>query len=215
MGDGVRLAAGMAKTLSADKVLVKARIDESLSHVQACDVADLSTLAERMQWVLEYLSKTEGKNVSARELARRAGLNSEASVGHIIRGIVKRPSADVLGSIARAAGVSFDWLNDNKGEPVAASVRTTATDRVHPVIAEVGKAEGFSDAEMAAATAMIAGVKGTADMTQEQALDHLETVRGARRRQERSAFNSIVRDKGASALDELSGGRGGSSKRRR
>lgn len=59
------------------------------------------------------------------------------------------------------------------------------SDRTHPTIAAVAKSLGYSEQEAVAASAIVFGLAGTADMTEREALDLLEDVRHARRRQER------------------------------
>jgi len=73
------------------------------------------SLAKRLQSVLDELAEREGKKISQRELARRAGLKSEAHIGLILKGTVTRPSADILAPIARAGGVELAWLSDGGG----------------------------------------------------------------------------------------------------
>lgn len=57
------------------------------------------------------------------EMSRVAGLKSEAHVGMIARGTVKSPAPETLRLIARAFGVTTDWLITGEGErPTASSV---------------------------------------------------------------------------------------------
>lgn len=97
-------------------------VDEVISRQQGAPVT-ASTLAERLQSVLDDLSAKEGRPVSARELARRAGLKSEVHVGLMLRGKVTRPRVDILRQIAVASGVELDWLSSGEGPR-----RSTGTD---------------------------------------------------------------------------------------
>src|SRR5690606_8018057 len=74
-------------------------------------IPDMSTLSERMAWVLEL------NGDSARSLSLRAGL-SQSHVGQIKRGDVgKRTSPEVLMKIAEAANVDYTWLSTGEGLP--------------------------------------------------------------------------------------------------
>lgn len=54
--------------------------------------------------------------VSAREVARLAGLSSEAHVGMIIRGSVESPTVSTIAAIARALGCTVGYLIAGEGE---------------------------------------------------------------------------------------------------
>ncbi len=73
-------------------------------------------LADRIDWLLEDL------DVSARELARRAGLH-ESHVWVMVSRLRSRPesapSTETVDAIARAAEVSFEWLATGRGAPRA------------------------------------------------------------------------------------------------
>lgn len=71
----------------------------------------METLASRVNWLLQ---QTE---MSARALSLKAGL-SPNHVGMLARGTVAtRPAHDTLAALARAAGVSVEWLASGEGEP--------------------------------------------------------------------------------------------------
>ena len=174
------------------------------------DSMELKTRLERLLWLVEHRA---GGN--QRELARKAELAS-SHIGTMLTRLRRNPDADIEGGtvtkIALATGVHEAWIISGR-EPRDISIPrapTMISDRIHPVIARVGKTNGFTDAEIEGASGMLFGLAGTSDMTEEQALDHLETVRGARRRQERAfkVSTATVRDSGGSALDDLSGGKG-------
>lgn len=120
------------------------------------------------------LSKQEGKKVSERGLSRRAKLKSEAHVGHLKRGLVERPSGEMLEAIARAGGVSVAWFISGNGDPFAGKNVSTVSDRVHPVIAAAAKAARYTNHEAELASLSIRGLTGTASMTEEQALEFLQ-----------------------------------------
>lgn len=140
-GEGTRF---MAKTLASANALVNLAIDDSVSHMQDCGMAE-ENLADRVQSILDELK------VSARELARKAGLSSESHVGLILAGRVKRPSGDVLAAIAKAGNVELQWLTSGtsprrrsrRGEP------TVETDERYEAINAargMARAEGYDEA---------------------------------------------------------------------
>lgn len=212
MADGARTL--MTKFLASTRTLVNSQIDESLSHRQDCGVTDESTLAGRVQWILADLAAKEGKTISARELARRAGLKSEAHVGLLTQGRLTRPSAQMLEAIARAGGVRLEWLSSGKlPRETNASSPTISSDRIHPVIAAVAAAARYTDHEAELASTSIRGLAGTSSMTEEQALEFLARARMTIRDNARAlaapapAPTPVVED-APSALEELGGGKG-------
>lgn len=66
-----------------------------------------NTLAERLKWARETIAR-----VSQEELARRAGV-SQGTIGNIESG-TRRAPRDLL-EIAKAAGVSAEWLKYGRG----------------------------------------------------------------------------------------------------
>lgn len=66
-----------------------------------------------------------GANVSHESVSHAAGL-SAGHVGVIVNGHVKSPRVDATARIARALGVSLDWLVSGEGpepDPMAVSAR--------------------------------------------------------------------------------------------
>lgn len=83
----------------ADKILLPATL-----HA-------VDTLAARLQWVLTQTG------LSARGLSLKAGL-ADGHVGLILRGTVgKRLSDTTIAALAKAGGVSSEWLARGVGEP--------------------------------------------------------------------------------------------------
>jgi len=170
----------MAKVLAPAKVLVNSAVGESLRHGDHVGMSNDTTLAQRVKWVLETLSKREGKKVSARELARRAGLSSESHVGLMVSGVVTDPSATILQKLAAAAGVNLDWLSSGIGLPESPpELRrvTFSADRVHDAMNAVGSRLGYTDQEIETASASVRGLTGSASMTEEQAVEFLQKAR--------------------------------------
>lgn len=98
-----------------------------------------TTLAERIQWILD----TRGWSQS--ELARRAGLAARSHIERIMktadREQAKGPTAAVLAKIARAADVELLWLTTDEGP--RERVRLT----IHPAIARVAASVEGATAE--------------------------------------------------------------------
>lgn len=87
-------------------------------------------LKERFESVLQETG------MSAREWARKAGLKSETSVGHILNEHTKTMNPESLAALAIAAGVSVEWLTfgtlDKTGRPVPLPVyRRPAAELAH------------------------------------------------------------------------------------
>lgn len=70
----------------------------------------MDTIADRIRWILET------RDLSARALSKRAGL-ADGHVSMILRGLVgKGVTAETLAQIARAGGVSVQWLATGEGQ---------------------------------------------------------------------------------------------------
>jgi len=69
----------------------------------------MQTLGERLAHILKL------RGWSGRELARRAKLASEGSVGHVIQGVTKGMRMESLQAIADAAHVRLEWLSAGTG----------------------------------------------------------------------------------------------------
>ena len=139
---------------------------------------DVDPVAERL---LVILTET---GLSARALSKKAGA-SHGFVQSIIDGHSKSPSADRLRAVADAAGYSRAWLTSGDGPPKLSASLRLVSDRIHPTIERVGKVARYSDEEIEAASGMVRGLDGTADMTEEQANELLMRARMTRRDAER------------------------------
>jgi transcriptional regulator with XRE-family HTH domain len=74
--------------------------------------------------------------MSARQLAIRAGLESETHVGLIEHAKRKTPSGETIAKLARALGVSMEWLQTGEGttpnrEALRSLVRAEHSDSDH------------------------------------------------------------------------------------
>lgn len=73
------------------------------------------TLEERILWILEH------RGLNQRELSIKAGLSSPSHVGTLLTRLRKNPDreADVgtLRALAKAGGVSYEWLSSGEGSP--------------------------------------------------------------------------------------------------
>ncbi len=77
----------------------------------------VSSLAERLQWILDNRLDAKGKAWSRRSLSLAAGL-SQSHVGQLIRGTLgDRPAAETVAAIAAAAQVDVVWLMTGTGGP--------------------------------------------------------------------------------------------------
>jgi transcriptional regulator with XRE-family HTH domain len=132
---------------------------------QSQDVA--SGLAERVKSILEEMQ------ISRRELSRRAGLHP-SHVEQLTANRVARPSQDVLDKIARAAGVSLEWLATGTGP------RTRTSDAVPAIVLQIASAEGYSDLEAEVAASLIRGLPH-GELSEDAARELLERARLARR----------------------------------
>lgn len=79
----------------------------------------MDTLSARIRWILDNRTNpaTGEPWREAQALAEAAGLKSPAHVGMMLRGDVRNPRPDTLVPVARAAGVSFEWLQRGVGSP--------------------------------------------------------------------------------------------------
>ena len=101
-----------------------------------------TTLAERMQWILDNRTQKGGAKWDAKTLSVEAGL-SPSHIGQILRGETTKPRLDTLLKIAEAGHVSASWFASGKGHPdgddVAAVTRSESEVPVH------GNAVGFAE----------------------------------------------------------------------
>lgn len=128
---------------------------------QACSYAGESavvkspgmSLLERMREVMRM------RQWSEREWARRAGLKEEANVNQIMRALRKDADAEKIAgtaavwvALARAAGVSLDWLLTGRGSPHSFTVDVHDDPRYPSRARVIGVAHllGFSEAAISA-----------------------------------------------------------------
>jgi len=86
-------------------------------------IGGVSTLSERIVFILENCRQKDGTKWDAKALSRAAGL-SPSHVNMMKNGRVMKPGGEVLAQIARAAQVSSRWLTTGEGpvtEPAAAA----------------------------------------------------------------------------------------------
>jgi hypothetical protein len=76
----------------------------------------VTTLAERIQWILDNCRDPSGEPWTAKSLSQAADL-ADTHVGMMKRGTVKKVTHETLAKLARAAGVSHHWLVTGEGEP--------------------------------------------------------------------------------------------------
>ena len=86
------------------------------SFLSAGKLLAVSTLADRIEWILEHREGPGGKPWSARGLSTAAGL-AQAHVGMMKRGDAKSVTGETLAAVARTAGVSLHWLTTGEGSP--------------------------------------------------------------------------------------------------
>lgn len=79
-------------------------------------IPDVSTLSERVEWILENRARPDGRPWSQRGLSAASGL-SPAHVGMMLRGDAKAVKGETLTGLARAASVSLRWLVTGEGSP--------------------------------------------------------------------------------------------------
>lgn len=91
----------------------------------------VSTLDERIQWILDNCTREDGQRWNQKSLSQAAGLGDN-HVGMMRRGTVKKPTADSLASIARAAKVSYRWLASGEGDPFGDASAPDATESSSP-----------------------------------------------------------------------------------
>ena len=109
-----------------------------LTRVVRCVIlAGVKSVADRILWILAQ------RNISQRELARKAGLR-DAHIGVIVSRSRKNPEAnienDTLAAIARGGDVSLRWLATGEGSPDPTEEELSA----RPVL---GNLPGWGDAE--------------------------------------------------------------------
>lgn len=80
-------------------------------------LADVTTLGDRIQYILDRVPSPSGEKWNAKSLSQAAGLPSDAHVGMLKRGTVKTGRGDTLAKIASAARVSLRWLSTGEGSP--------------------------------------------------------------------------------------------------
>lgn len=102
----------MLSSYASAKILSTSRDNPAADKILlAGTLGGVETLALRLQWVLNQTG------VSARGLSLKAGL-AGGHVGLMLRGTAgKRPSDETIAKLARAAGVSHEWLARGEGEP--------------------------------------------------------------------------------------------------
>ncbi len=125
-------------------------VDESLSQGQPPAVAKETTLADRVKSILDELSELEGKEVSARELSRRAGFKSESHVGLLLPTKagppkVTNPTHETLRAIADVGNVELEWLSSGK-PPRRRGAQTVVRDDRYaalPAIRKMAETDGY------------------------------------------------------------------------
>ena len=102
----------MLSSYASAKILSTSRGNPAADKILlAGTLGGVETLALRLQWVLDQTG------LSARALSLKAGL-AGGHVGLMLRGTAgKRPADETLAKLARAAGVSQEWLARGVGEP--------------------------------------------------------------------------------------------------
>lgn len=138
------------------------------SFVRMPDLSDAEN--ERIRAAL--LRYMEREQITKAECARRIGV-SQPTLSVFMSGN-QGMAFKTSEAVAKLLGVEHDELLGKKRR-----VRV-AVDAIHPVVAEVAKARGFSDEEAEYATASLRGFAGF-EMTEAVALDLLEKARVNRR----------------------------------
>jgi transcriptional regulator with XRE-family HTH domain len=92
----------------------------------------VDTLSDRVRWILDNTRSPSGEKWSGRALSNAAGLKSSAHVGMIVRGTAVDVKVDTLAAIARAAGVSLEWLSTGHGSPSGPEPSVHASDGEEP-----------------------------------------------------------------------------------
>lgn len=101
-----------------------------------------TTLAERMQWIIDNRRREGGARWDAKTLSVAAGL-APSHVGQIVRGETTNPRLDTLRKIAETAGVSESWFTSGKGTPD--SDDAAAVSRAESEVPTHGNAAGFAE----------------------------------------------------------------------
>ena len=126
----------------------------------------MTTLAERLRWVLDHQHAPNGDPWTPKALSRAAGLG-ESHVGQIASGTVTDPRGTTLEKIARAAGVSHAWLASGAGVPV----ESERDDHAHP---PAPPSDGYDDPRFNALPnwpELLAGARRAAPSTPEWVWD--------------------------------------------
>lgn len=99
----------MIESCPVDRILSSASTGQSF--IRRGKLADVTTLADRIEWILA------SRGTSARALSLAAGL-SQSHVGQLKRGqLSSQVAAGTLAAIARAAHVDPHWLQTGEGSP--------------------------------------------------------------------------------------------------
>lgn len=132
-------------------------VDEKLSQGHPRRVAEKTTLADRVKSILDELSEVEGKEVSARELSRRAGFKSESHVGLLLPTKagppkVTNPTHETLRAIADVGNVELEWLSSGKPPRRRAAQTVERADRYTALAAvrKMAETDGYPPAFVAA-----------------------------------------------------------------
>lgn len=106
-------------------------------------------MAEELGWKTRLRALLKERGWTSRELAERAGLRSETHVASLLsRSGPRSPNGDTLVQLARALGVSSDWLmSGEEASPVAPSA-VVVRDELPPEGAKrFGDLPGWAEAE--------------------------------------------------------------------
>ncbi len=108
------------------------------SGCTAASVHGVSTLPERLQWILDHRRRPDGRKWVHTALSAAAKL-SKNHIGQMLKGRVTKPDTETLTDIARVAGVSAAWLITGKGSPDDDddAIGPTRSDDVRPVFANL------------------------------------------------------------------------------
>jgi transcriptional regulator with XRE-family HTH domain len=124
----------------------------------------MSSLAERLQWVLDH------RGLTAHALSKKAGL-AGGHVGLIITGKAgKRTAGKTLEQIAKAANVSLQWLATGQGTPdaapqePAAPVPVLAADQAGPLELALGRAFNWERHQLRDANAVMRALGNETDL---------------------------------------------------
>lgn len=95
------------------------------NHLSADILVRVSTLAERVGWIIDNRRRADGSTWTDRGLSDAAGL-SPAHIGMIRRGDAKKVTAETIEAIARVGGVSAGWLAFGLGTPDSDDVQSVS-----------------------------------------------------------------------------------------